>query len=248
MKKQEINRGKMFAISAQLPEQTKTYTVIPHAKVIELIEGGLQTNNFNIVNSTFDSSHLGDVLVARYYTEDMIDDDMRLSFQFTNSYDKTTRFHMNVCCYIPQSNSVMMFDNYSYSRRHTGNGDKESYDNIMDTIRRSKDSIKQFIELKKCMIDQQLSKEEFGRLLGELVILRMMNVTQMCSALRNKKKSYFGLDEWNLWEIFNAILEACNDGSLNHLQERQLALQMFIYSKYCNIEKKTPTEVMNELF
>ena len=224
MKKQEINRGKMFAISAPLPEQTKTYTVIPHAKVIELIEGGLQVNNFNIVNSTFDSSHLGDVLVARYYTEDMIDDDMRLSFQFTNSYDKTTRFHMNVCCYIPQSKAVMMFDNYSYSRRHTGNGDKESYDNIMDTIRRSKDSIKQFMELKKCMIDQQLSKEEFG------------------------KKSYFGLDEWNLWEIFNAILEACNDGQLNHLQERQLALQMFIYSKYCNIEKKTPTEVMNELF
>ncbi len=174
--------------------------------------------------------------------------DMNLMFMFTNSYDKTTRFCIQSAAYIRQSQNVMTIDNSRYRRLHKGRGDVESYENIQRTIANARDTIDIFKQLKQSMMQQTLITEDFGRLLGELVIKKLITITQMSIAITNHKKSYFGLDKNNPWEVFNAISEAAMDGAIDKLQEKYTALQMYLYAKYCDFGQKTPNTIADTLF
>lgn len=254
MKRQEITNNVAIALNAPLPRQTKTYTVIPHWTVLKVINGCMEKNKLTANNIIYTSTHTGNVLTGKYILDTENSSDLKVSFGFTNSYDKTTRFCITSCAYIPETDMYMMFDKYTYKRKHTGTGDQDSYTNIGHIIEIAKDTLSNYEELRQKMTSINLSKVKFGQLLGELVVRNMLTISQMSLALKYSKYTNFGYDKYNLWELFNHILKAASFGQIKQIQEKNIALQMYLYAKYCNVipmkeeDKPTSYETAKNLF
>ncbi len=59
--RQKVEVGKEIALLCPLPEQTKTYSVIPHETVLKVIDNSIQRNNFSLTGTRYISSHMGRV-------------------------------------------------------------------------------------------------------------------------------------------------------------------------------------------
>ena len=86
------SKTEAFLRSIKLPVHAASYTVIPHAHVIDKVKEELANNNFVITEELYKASTCGNVALGFMKIETETDSDMSMTFNWINSYNKQLKF------------------------------------------------------------------------------------------------------------------------------------------------------------
>lgn len=244
MRTSQIDKSQVIA--ASLPNHASTYTVISHQDVIDEVYKKAEENNFKIVDEKYFGSKDCSVVTGVYTLdkEGYKDEDVSLSFVWTNSYDKSVRFKSSIAGSILKSDSVLIMPhNISWVRKHTGTADVEMRDNIDSQFNNSRQAFDMMLKHIKIMKHVKLNQDQLSILAGDMLIyFNLLSIEQISKfASEVKKPSYTYPDERSLWTIYNHLMVAIKGCHPKGMMDLHKNLHSYIetqfkFSNYYSVE------------
>lgn len=184
---------KTAVMTAPLPEQTKTYTVIPNDKIITVAENAFMNESLNILSEKFRGTVFWRIVNGTYTLSYSKDENAYLMFSFTNSYNKQKRFECAVGVSINVQKTIKV-DNEeqtetiniplisqvtSWKRKHTGDANLQAYEMINSQISNYESMYDETINDYKSLAGKTISLLEYSHILGELFVKDVISSSQL---------------------------------------------------------------------
>jgi hypothetical protein len=244
MRTSQIDKAQVIA--ASLPNHASTYTVISHQDVINEVYKKAEENNFKITDEKYFGSKDCSVVTGVYTLdkEGYKDEDVSLSFVWTNSYDKSVRFKSSIAGAILKSDSVLIMPhNISWVRKHTGTADVEMRDNIDSQFNNSRQAYDMMLKHIKIMKHLSLNQDQLSILAGDMLIyFNLLSIEQISKfASEVKKPSYAYSNDRSLWTIYNHLMVAIKGCHPKGMMDLHKNLHSYIetqfkFSNYYSVE------------
>lgn len=229
---------KEHLISAPLPTQTDTYTVIAHEFVINKTREILDRKGFDIIHELYRCNDRADVAQGVYHLkfEGNPDPEMGMMFAWSNSYDKSMRFKCAVGGYLNSSKSIIISGQLgSWSRKHSGTADTEASDMIISQIENAESYYKQLVEDKAIMKTIIVSKRERAELTGRIYLENELLTGEQLGIVREQyRKPTFDYNSPNdsLWNMYNAMILALQKAHPKTWMDQQRMIHHFLTSHF----------------
>ena len=228
------NVDRSVLVNAALPAATKTYTVISHSYAINTILKELNDNGFNVESEEYKCTTDAKVAHGTFVISYDGDEDLGLTYSFSNSYDKTQRFRSAVGAHIYENGSYMISNINEWKRKHTGTADDETEELIKGHIQNAHHYFNQLQQDKNSMREITISRSEFGAVIGELYINGFLESNQI--GLLGKEydnPTYTYTDgNTNLWTCYKHIANALRQSHPSKWLSQQAAVHLFFVTKY----------------
>jgi hypothetical protein len=215
MSKSQVQVDKNFLINTPAPNHGATYTVIEHKDVMRFTEDYLRNSGFYITNELYRANGSGEVAQGIYHIKPMNSNDVKeldlgMMFAWTNSYDKSLRFHCAVGAYVMACSNGMICGELNYSRRHIGSADFDIKNHISEQINNSRKVYSNIITDKNSLKATGLDKSKQGEILGDMFINDLIGPRQMVVVKEEMEKaSYnYGVDQETAWAFYNHVTHA----------------------------------------
>lgn len=218
MSKSQIEVDKSFLLNTPPPNHGGSYTVIEHRDAMHFTQSYLQQAGFMITKETFRANGSGEVAQGIYHirphnytTPGLIDEsDLGMMFAWTNSYDKSLRFHCAIGAYVQACSNGLICGELNYSRRHIGSADHDIKTQISSQIKNAEKVYKSIIADKDSIKRTTITQDEQARLLGKMFIEDLIGPRQMVVVKDEMKKpSYnYGVDQESAWSFYNHVTHA----------------------------------------
>ena len=168
----KMDREQLFAVP--LPQETATYTPVPHEVLVNSIEEQLYKHGLGITKTQFNVAEDGQKMTS-YYTLNRGNSDMGLMLGFSNSYDKSLPVKFAIGSQVFICTNGALVGEFIFKRKHTGSvvfdvnnfveGAIEQVDTMFEQIERD------FNKLKEVELTTRLTAELLGRMYIEDRIL-----------------------------------------------------------------------------
>jgi len=223
---------KDFVLNAALPPATATYTVISHKFVMDTVEDQLQLAGFEIEREMYKATTNGNVATGILRLKEGSDQEMRMMFAWSNSYDKTMRFKCAIGGYLPQSGSILVSGNMgNWGRRHTGTADQETFATIQHQISQAGTYYAQLIAdkdaMKNIIVDERRRAEVLGILYFEHGLLGIQQTSIIKSELKRPSFNYTG-DKDSLWALYCHIIYSLQKCHPKNWLDQQRLIHFFM--------------------
>ena len=152
-------------ITAPLPEQTETYTVISHEFVINTTLQTLNEAGFVVNEQLYRCNQDAKVAQGLYKLNYGNDPDLSMIFTWVNSYDKSMKFRCAIGANVNSSGVAMMKRASSWERKHTGKALEEASQTIQAIIGDADVFFNELVDIKNLMKEKVLS--ESGKAIEE---------------------------------------------------------------------------------
>jgi hypothetical protein len=203
-----VTSAELKAVS--LPAKTETYTVISHGFIIDEVEAALAAAGFSVVDEEFRASNNLEVARGSYIISRSEDPTFMMSFNWVNSYDKSTKFQCSVGGYVLENNSyVIDKEDNLFIRKHTGDADTLAKTTIQDKIANAEKYYGSVLADKRMMENVNLSRSQVANMLGELYFSYDMLSIEQLSGVKKEylKPSYiYSTGSDSLWTIYCHML------------------------------------------
>jgi hypothetical protein len=144
-----------------LPVKTETYTVISHGLIIDEVKNELVNAGFEIISEEYRANNNLEVARGSYIIRRSEDPNFAMSFNWTNSYDKSTKFQCAIGGYVWENNSyVIEKEDNTFIRKHTGDADTLAKDTIADKIANAEKYYLSVLDTKRKMEGVKISRSE----------------------------------------------------------------------------------------
>jgi hypothetical protein len=197
-------------ISAPLPAKTATYTVISHEFIISHVKEELAKAGFKVVKEEYRANNNLEVARGSYIIEKAEDPNFTMSFNWVNSYDKSTKFQCAVGGYIWENNAyVIDKEDNTFVRKHTGDADSLAKDIIADKIVDADKYYHELLSTKNHFQFVTVNRSEVASILGDLYFTYdMISIEQLSSIKKeyNKPTYVYTSNSDSLWTIYCHIL------------------------------------------
>jgi hypothetical protein len=204
--------SKDVLLDAPLPQATKTYTVISHQFVIDTIKEMLDTRGFSITNEIYSATDQAQIAYGIFHINYGNDPELGMMLAFQNSYNKQLKFSCAVGAFVKTNDTAILSkENSAWVRMHTGTADQEAADVIKEQVDNAEGYFQQLEEDKAAMQNIQVSRREYGELLGRLFVdAKLLGMEQVSLAKKEFEKPSFNYtsDPECLWTMYNHILVA----------------------------------------
>ncbi len=195
---------------ANPPEKTRTYTPIPHKRIIKEIEDVCENKNIGIIDRSYQTDKHFSKVTGKY-TLSLKDDEMGCMIAFQNSYDKSMSAKFAIGASVFICSNGMVSGDYSIKRKHTGENDNDIIQYIGDAIDQSLNSFESNLILRDEMKTIDLSQNAIHELIGELFfqeeVLRANQLSLIKNEYNNPTHDY-GVGKNNLWNVYNLCTDA----------------------------------------
>ena len=205
-------------LGRELPEKTKTYTPIAHSNVINKVRSEITNAGYVITGEEYRCSKDGDIAIGTFKLKYKEDDDIELSANFLNSYNKQYAFRFALGGLVKVCSNGMVLNNNkfgSYKRVHKGEADILAEGKIKEFIDDSSEYWDTLVQHKDSMKDLVLSKEKTHDILGRLFFDKeILNTMQLNIVKREMEKPSFDYkvaDPSNAWALYNHITLALKE-------------------------------------
>ena len=236
----QLDESRDYLIKAPLPEQTETYTVIPHKMVIDTVTELLKEKEFAILKENYKYSMNAAVAYGVYMLAPGDDPDVGMIFAWCNSYNKQVRFRCAIGAFVKSNDAFIISDKYdtSYARKHTGRADEEVKEVVQAQLKHAFEYYRQIVDDKNVMKGITIDKDRFAHLIGDMYILqKMISSEQLNIIVREFWKPSFQYENvdptkegvYNLWVIYNHILQ----GLMKCHPAKWMAQQRAVHSYIC---------------
>ena len=240
---------KDYLVNVPLPQHAASYTVISHKSIMDYAVAELSAQGFSVVEEQYRATHDGQIAQGVYKLNYAKDNELSLMFAWSNSYNKQVRFRCVVGGFINGNGTVMITgDMGNYARKHTGNADQETIDNMKAQVTNAYMYYDMLLNAKEAMKKITLSTRRKAELLGILFADVSILTTEQASMVRQQidKPSFFysgGTD--TLWSFYNHVTYALQQSHPRTWLEDQRLLHWFIESEY-DLSNITEEEVVEE--
>jgi hypothetical protein len=204
-----VTKEELYAVP--LPVGTDTYTVISYKFIVDTVKRKLEENNYQIVSETYRATSTLQIARCTYVIEHKDNPGKHFTFNWVNSYDKSTRFSCAIGGYITENEaSIIGKEIKPFIRKHTGNADELAEATIINMINDIEEYALTIIEDKNAMLGTVIEQKEIAHILGELYILHDMITIEQLSAIKREtiKPTFLFMEpaENTLWELYRNIL------------------------------------------
>lgn len=193
-----------------LPVKTETYTVISHGFIIDEVKRELAKAGFEVMAEEYRANNNLEVARGSYIIKRSEDPSFLMSFNWTNSYDKSTKFQCAVGGYVWENNAfVIEKEGNSFIRKHTGDADTLVKETIADKIANAEAYYHSVLQAKQAMQHVKVSRGQVSKILGDLYFnFDMISIEQLSGIKKEyQKPSYvYSTDSDSLWTIYCHIL------------------------------------------
>jgi len=184
-------------MTASLPEKTKTYTPIAHMDIISQIRNEIKLAGYKITDEQYKSSNDGKVALGMFKLNYKADDDISLTCNFVNSYNKQYAFRFNLGARFNSTDAGLIIsnDNFSkYKRVHKGKANILAHGNISEVLKDSDDYWSTLISHKNFLKSVVLSPSDrhiiTGKLFFDLEVLNTLQMNVIQVAMKDYIKSF----------------------------------------------------------
>lgn len=222
-----------------LPQATKSYTPIAHGDIIDEVRAALKLEGFIINSELYKAEQKGEVAAGfMEISDNSLDEDMAMTFNWTNSYNKMLRFSCGIGGLIYDNNVpfVSRDAQVNWARKHTGTAKEESTNVINQMISQAVHHFTKIVAMKDKFKAIQIDREEYSKLMGLLFfdknILGIEQSTQIRNEYNNPSFDYSG--KGTLWEVYKIIMFGVKEQSPKTWYKQQIEINTFITLRYYN--------------
>lgn len=223
-----------------LPEQTESYTVIPHGVIIDTVRQMLTDNGFTIKEELYKGEANGNIALGFMQLENDLDPDMGMTFNWANSYNKQVKFSCAIGGFIydNQVPFVSGTNQGKWNRKHTGTALEETKEVIETMITAAHDHFAEIIAMKEQFKAIKLSRKEYAKLSGLFFFDKMLISPDQVSVLRKEydKPAHNYSAKGTLWEYYKMLMLSVVDQSPKTWYKQQSEISNYINILY-NISK-----------
>ena len=223
-----------YIINAALPEQTETYTVIPHSFIIDKTREALASKGFEIRQELYRCSKGAQIAQGIYYLEYLGDPELGMMFAWSNSYDKSMKFKCTIGAYVYSSMNALISGNMgSWNRKHTGTADDEALLKIQEQIDNAEVCYAQLVNDMKCMKILTLDPTPRAKMVGEMYFIHeLLNSEQMSIVKAEFKKPTFDykVPAESVWAFYNAVILSLQKSHPKTWMDQQRLLHWYLCS------------------
>lgn len=227
---------KQYLIDAPLPEQTKTYTVIPHKFIIDTTMEELAAKNFLVECEDYRCNMHAQVAQGTYCLNYSGDQELSMMFAWSNSYDKSMRFRCAIGAMVKLSGSkIISAQMGTWDRRHTGTADQETREQIRHQVENASYYYDQLIHDKNVMLGINVNKTVAAGVLGVIYADKKLLTTEQIAIVRKEmgKSSYqYNGDKDSLWWFYNHIILSLQKSHPSTWMDQQRLIHMFICEEF----------------
>ena len=237
-----------YIISADLPEATESYTVIPHGEVIARTKELLQQKGLEIDKEYYRCNFNARVAQGMYHIKSNSDPDIGLLFAWNNSYDKSLRFRCCVGAYVHESLSTMVGNIGSWGRKHTGTANTEAAETIEEQLGKADNYFKELIDDKEKMKTVDINLPLAASFLGVCYIDKQLINTEQISIIKDGLKKF--PEVFTVWDFYKTIIFALQKAHPKTWMDQQRLIHHLIMKEIIEIEITPPGDepvVSNQL-
>jgi len=222
-----------------LPQATKSYTPIAHGDIIDEVREALKLGGFAVKSELYKAEQKGEVAAGfMEISDNSLDEDMAMTFNWTNSYNKMLRFSCGIGGLIYDNNVpfVSRDAQVNWARKHTGTAKEESTNVINQMISQAVHHFAKIVDMKNRFKAIVIDREEYSKLMGLLFfdkdILGIEQSTQIRNEYNNPSFDYSG--KGTLWEVYKMIMFGVKEQSPKTWYKQQIEINTFITLRYYN--------------
>ena len=230
------NIDKTTLLNVPLPNHGATYTVISHKFVMDTVEKELQARGYVIKEEVYRATSNGQIATGAYELNHNSDPELSLMFAWTNSYNKQVKFRAVTGAKILSNGSYMILgEQGSWIRKHTGKADKEAEQRIIDQITHANLYYNKLSEHKNKMKNKSLTTREQANLLGVLFAEYNVLSSEQANYVKNQMKSpsyFYANGNDTLWAFYNHITGSLQEAHPKTWLEDQRIVHYLITNEF----------------
>jgi len=229
-------RTEEYLRKTQLPIATKSYTVISHGEIIDAVRDMLTKHGFIITNELYKAESNGDVALGFMQIETLNDPDMAMTFNWTNSYNKTVRFSCSIGGFIYDNQVPFVSTNNqaSWNRKHTGTALEETMEVIEAMVASADEHFSKIVTMKNKFKSIDVSRKEYAKLLGLLYFDKQVITSEQINLIKREydKPSFDYTDKGTLWELYKMIMFGIIDQAPKTWYKQQMDINSYVQVLY----------------
>ena len=230
------NVDKTTLLNVPLPNHGATYTVISHKFVMDTVEKELQARGYVIKEEVYRATSNGQIATGAYELNHNSDPELSLMFAWTNSYNKQVKFRAVTGAKILANGSYMILgEQGSWIRKHTGTADKEAEQSIIDQITHANLYYNKLSEHKNKMKNMSLTTRQQANLLGVLFAEYNVLSSEQANYVKNQMKSpsyFYANGNDTLWAFYNHITGSLQEAHPKTWLEDQRIVHYLITNEF----------------
>lgn len=205
-KTESYSTTKDILLSAEIPQQTKTYKPVSHQQLMDLTLESLNSAGFELGSELYSSARGGNVANGKYTIKNVADSEMELQIGWQNSYDKSMslKFAIGTRIFIC-SNGCVSGDYGAFRKKHVGTIQEFTPSAITDYIKSAGEAFKRMQQEREAMKQIEITKKTKAELIGRMIIeqefIQSTQLNIIEKELKNPTHDYGAPD--SLWELYN---------------------------------------------
>jgi hypothetical protein len=204
-KKKSYLAAKDILLTADIPQETKTYKPITHQQLMDLTLESIHSAGFELESETYSAARDGNVANGRYTIRNVADSEMQLQIGWQNSYDKsmTLKFAIGTRIFICQ-NGCVSGDYGAFKRKHQGEIQTFTPNAITEYIKQAGDAFTRIQNERDAMKNFELTKRTTAELIGRMIIEENIIESTQLNIIRGEleKPSFDYGAPGSLWELY----------------------------------------------
>jgi hypothetical protein len=212
-------------------ESTRTYTAIPHGKVIDDVRFFLNKNGLHIKDERYTQCADGKIAQGNYTIYGVRDPDMCLQLAWQNSTNKQVSFKLAVGTTVfVCTNSAVWGDLGAFKRIHKGDADSDSYNQIERLIGDSGELFMQMVKDKDVLKEIEISKTVQAELIGRMFLEEeILTMTQLGIIKREIENPSFDYGcPGSVWELYQHCTHSFKEITPRSWMTQQMNCNKFI--------------------
>jgi len=214
-------------------ESTRTYTAIPHGKIIDDARFFLQKAGLKIKSESYTQCSDGKIAQGNYVLSNVADPDMALQFTWQNSTNKQVSFKAAIGTTVfVCTNGCVWGDMGAFKRIHKGTADQDSYNHMERMLGEAGSMFDRMVEDKEKMKNYDLSNKVRAELLGHMLFEEeMITLTQAGIIKKEIENPSFNYDCPNsLWELYQYCTHSFKEITPRTWMTNQIKCNNFLVS------------------
>lgn len=215
-------------------ESTKTYSAIPHGKIIDTVKESLYKQGITLLSEDYMECQEGKIAQGNY-TVGIEDGEMALQLAWQNSTNKQVSFKYCIGTKIMIcTNGCIAGDMQAFKKIHKGNANVESFDLIKEGLGNLEDYFQKLVvqreKMKAVPMDLSVQAKLVGSLLVEEKIINLTQVGIISREIENPSFDY-GADN-SLWQFYQHCTHSFKEVSPRTYIPKQLELSKYLQEVY----------------
>lgn len=229
--------NKAELLSIPLPENTRTYGVIPHSVLLQEVEEQLDKQGFQIERQEFMSASKGQIVTANYQISSPtfdLDLELKPNITLVNSYNKMRKASVSggvkilIC-----ANGMIGNSGGNYSRKHMGDNSLKDFRSHVQLVISGLEG--EYTKLKQNVVDLkliELDKKQRAQLVGDMFVNEGLITSTQLGILKREISFSEHFKGVSAWDFYNHVTEAYKSSHPMFYDKQHMKFHAYMQSKF----------------